>query len=86
MDPHRRCQNVELHPFLLCLLDLDLLSRHLGTGATVDHGNLFGTQTPGNPGSIDGSIAAPDDYHSLSQFDLLPAVHPPQEVKGMDYP
>lgn len=78
---HRIGQHHEAHPFVLRLVNLVRLGRHLGAGATIDEGGL-GAEAHRSTGAVDGGIAATDHRNpfaggeALLQHPILEVVHP----------
>ncbi len=67
-------------------IDLSRYSRHLHSGATVDHTHIR-PQSFCHPGAVHGRVAAADNYHVFANIHILAAVDLSQKLHpGEDIP
>ncbi|MBA7682715.1 hypothetical protein ES703_91067 [subsurface metagenome] len=82
---NRSRQYVQLYAFFFGFVNLVATGGHLGPGAPVDNGNLFGSQSLGDSGGVYSGVTAADNGHPLPETDLAPRINLIQEVEGVKH-
>ena len=79
-------QGANLDALFNSVLDLDLISRHILNGTTIQDDHFAGPQTDGSTSGVDGGVAAANDSHTLaSEVQIVFQEMALQEVQAMIY-
>ena len=75
---------LHLDSLVLCLLHLEVVSRHPVPGATVDHDRFLRAETPRGAGSVHRGVAAAVHRDPATERGALLAFHAAQQGDGID--